>query len=175
MSDTITVTGLVATTPKNLVTATGLAVTTFRLASNQRRYDKAQQKWVDIDTNWFTVTSFRQLAANVVVSLQKGQRIVVTGRLRVRDWSTDDKKGTSVEIDAEALGHDLTWGTAAFTRSAAAAVADTEAAPAEAEPGSAGSAPGSAAAPGAEEGEESGRDLLADQREADPVGVAAPF
>jgi single-strand DNA-binding protein len=133
MPDLITVTGLVATTPKNVVTGTGLAVTTFRLASNQRRYDKTQQKWVDVDTNWFTVTSFRQLAANVVVSLQKGQRIVVTGRLRVRDWSSDDKKGTSVEIDAEAIGHDLTWGTAAFTRSAAAAVADAEAAPAAVE------------------------------------------
>ena len=83
MPDTITVTGLVATTPKNLVTASGLAVTTFRLASNQRKYDKAQQKWVDGETNWFTVTTFRQLATNVVVSLQKGQRIVVTGAAAV--------------------------------------------------------------------------------------------
>jgi len=126
MSDTITVTGLVATAPKLIVTGEGLAITNFRFASAQRRYDRGQSKWVDGETNWYTVTAFRQLATNVAGSLQKGQRIVVTGRLRVREWSHDDKKGTNVEIDAEAIGHDLSWGTAAFTRSAAAAVSDDE-------------------------------------------------
>lgn len=126
MTDTITLTGLVATTPRHLVTGTGLPITTFRLASTQRRYDRGQQKWVDGDTNWFTITSFRQLATNVVGSVQKGQRVVVTGRLRIRDWESDDKKGTNVEVDADALGHDLSWGSSVFTRSAAAAVADAE-------------------------------------------------
>jgi single-strand DNA-binding protein len=128
VSDTITVTGLVATAPKLIVTGEGLAITNFRFASAQRRYDRGQSKWVDGETNWYTVTAFRQLATNVAGSLQKGQRIVVTGRLRVRDWTHDDKKGTNVEIDAEAIGHDLSWGTAAFTRSASAAVADDESA-----------------------------------------------
>lgn len=131
MSDTLTVTGLVATEPKHIVTSAGLAVTTFRLASNQRRFDRAANKWVDGDTNWYTVASFRQLAANVVISVQKGQRVVVSGKLRVRDWETDEKKGRAVEIDADAIGHDLTWGTAAFTRSAVAAVAESEATRAE--------------------------------------------
>lgn len=126
MTDTITLTGLVATTPRHLVTSTGLPITTFRLASTQRRYDRSQQKWVDGDTNWFTVTSFRQLATNVVGSVQKGQRIVVTGRLRIRDWEADEKKGTSVEIDADAIGHDLSWGSSVFTRSAAATLAVAE-------------------------------------------------
>lgn len=128
MSDTLTLTGLVATPPNPITTGDGLSITSFRLASNQRRYDRAQQKWVDGVTNWYTVTTFRQLAVNVAASVQKGQRVVVTGRLKVRDWSTDDKKGTSIELDADALGHDLTWGTAIFTRSATAAVADDDAA-----------------------------------------------
>jgi single-strand DNA-binding protein len=125
MSDTLTLTGLVATTPKHLVTSAGLSITSFRLASNQRRYDRAKQEWVDVDTNWYTITAFRQLANNVVHSLHKGQRIVVTGRVRIRDWSNEDKNtsGTTIEVDAEAIGHDLTWGTSVFTRSAAAAVA----------------------------------------------------
>lgn len=126
MTDTITLTGLVATTPKYLKTAEGLSITSFRLASTQRRYDRNEQKWVDGETNWFTVATFRQLATNVVSSVQKGQRVVVTGRLRVRDWSTDDKKGTNVEVDADALGHDLSWGTAQFTRSAATVVAEAD-------------------------------------------------
>jgi single-strand DNA-binding protein len=126
MSDNLTLTGLVATPPNHIVTGEGLSITNFRLASNQRRYDRKTEKWVDGDTNWYTVTAFRQLANNVVHSVHKGQRIVVTGRLRVREWSTDEKKGTSIELDAEAIGHDLSWGTAVFTRSATAAVAEAE-------------------------------------------------
>lgn len=49
MSDTITLTGLVATTPKHLMTGEGLSITSFRLASTQRRYDRNEQKWVDGD------------------------------------------------------------------------------------------------------------------------------
>ena len=49
MPDQITLTGLVATPPKHIVTSEGLQITSFRLASTQRRYDKAQQSWVDAD------------------------------------------------------------------------------------------------------------------------------
>lgn len=123
MPDTITVTGLVATTPRHVVTSEGLPITSFRLCSTLRRYDRTENKWVDADTNWYTVTTFRQLATNVVGSVAKGQRVVVTGRLRVREWATEDKHGTNVEIDADALGHDLSWGTAVFSRTVAASVA----------------------------------------------------
>lgn len=128
MTDTITLTGLVATIPKHLVTGEGLSITHFRLASTQRRFDRTEQKWVDGDTNWYTISAFRQLATNVVSSVQKGQRVVVTGRLRIRDWTTEEKKGTSIGVDADAIGHDLSWGTAQFTRSASAAVAEADAA-----------------------------------------------
>lgn len=123
MTDTLTLTGLVATTPRHLVTSEGLPITSFRLASTQRRYDRGAAKWIDGETNWYTVTCFRQLAINVVGSIAKGQRIVVVGRLRVRDWESGDRAGTTVEIDADALGHDLAWGSAVFTRSVAAMVA----------------------------------------------------
>ena len=118
MSDTITITGLIATTPRHVVTSEGLPITSFRLASSQRRFDKAAEKWVDASTNWYTVTSFRQLAVNAVPSLGKGDRIVVSGRVRVRDWQTDERTGTTVEIEAETIGHDLFWGTAQYTRTA---------------------------------------------------------
>ncbi len=124
MTDTITLTGLVATTPRHLVTSEGLPITSFRLASTQRRYDRGAQKWIDGETNWFTITCFRQLAINAVGSIVKGQRIVVAGKLRVRDWESGDRAGTTVEVDAEALGHDLMWGTSVFTRSVASTVAN---------------------------------------------------
>ena len=49
MTDTLTLTGLVATTPRHLVTSEGLPITSFRLASTQRRYDRGAAKWIDGD------------------------------------------------------------------------------------------------------------------------------
>ena len=116
MTESITVAGLVATTPRHLITQDGLPITSFRLAASSRRYDRQQSKWVDGDTNWYTVTAFRQLAINSSTSINKGERILVTGKLHVRDWDNGERAGTSVEIEADHLGHDLMWGSAAFTR-----------------------------------------------------------
>jgi single-strand DNA-binding protein len=38
------------------------------------------------------------------------------GRLRVRDWDNGERAGTSVEIEAETVGHDLLWGSSTFVR-----------------------------------------------------------
>jgi len=127
MADLITITGLVATTPRHLMTSEALPITSFRLASTQRRFDKALSKWIDGDTNWFTITTFRQLALNANSSIKKGDRIVVNGRLRIRDWESGERVGTTVEIEAEAIGHDLSWGTSAFSRSMSAAARQSEA------------------------------------------------
>jgi single-strand DNA-binding protein len=116
MSDTITLRGLVATTPRHITTESALEVTSFRLASTTRKLDTETGVWVDSDVNWFTVSSFRQLASNVAQSISKGERIVVSGRLKVRDWDNGERSGTSVEIEASAIGHDLTFGTSSFER-----------------------------------------------------------
>ena len=137
MSDHLTITGLVATPPRHIVTSEGLPITSFRLASTQRRFDRSQDKWIDGETNWYTITAFRQLAIHAASSIEKGQRVVLSGRLRIRDWENGERTGTTVDIEADALGHDLAWGTSAFTRSiatssskdAAATEADAEAAP----------------------------------------------
>ena len=183
MTDTISLTGLVATTPKHVVTSTGLTITTFRFASTQRKFDRTEKKWVDGETNWFTVATFRQLATNVVASIEKGQRVIVTGRLRVRDWATDDKHGTNVEIDADAVGHDLSWGTTTFTRSAATAVAQADAAAEGGETGTAAEGDGDVAAPDVDDagadrdaGDEGdgAEDDRAEHDKAEVAGDAAP-
>ena len=109
MIDSITLTGIVATDPRHIVTTEGLAITTFRLASGQRKLDRATNTWVDADTNWYTVSTFRLLARNVARSVQKGQHVMLTGKLRQREWKSGDRSGTSVEVAAESLGHDLNW------------------------------------------------------------------
>jgi single-strand DNA-binding protein len=117
MSDTITVTGLVATVPRHLVTSEGLAICSFRLASTQRRFDRSKDRWIDAETNWYTISTFRQLATNAAGSISKGERVIATGRLRIREWENGEKSGTTIEIEADAIGHDLSWGTATFSRS----------------------------------------------------------
>ncbi len=131
MSDVLTLTGLVATTPRHLVTSEGLPITSFRLASTQRRFDRSQERWIDGETNWYTVTAFRQLAINVSTSIEKGQRVVVTGRLKIRDWENGERTGTTIEIEADAIGHDLSWGSTVYTRSVSTSAAASEAAPSD--------------------------------------------
>ena len=127
MTELVTISGLVATTPRHLITQDGLPITSFRLASSQRRFDREQNKWIDGETNWFTITGFRQLAINLSPSVQKGERIIVTGRLKIRDWDNGERAGTSVEVEAEHVGHDLFWGTSVFTRTVLVAESQPEA------------------------------------------------
>lgn len=112
----ITTTGLVATTPRHLVTADGLEITSFRLASSVRKFDRTSNRWIDAETNWYTITAFRTLAVNVATSVSKGDRVILSGRVRVRDWDNGERTGTSVEIEAETIGHDLTYGNSTFIR-----------------------------------------------------------
>jgi single-strand DNA-binding protein len=120
MTDSISTTGLEATVPRHVVTSEGLPITNFRLAATQRKFNRSTQTWEYGETNWFTVTAFRQLAMNFAGSIAKGDRVLVSGRLRIRDWENGERAGTIVEIDASSVGHDLNWGTASFTRSAKA-------------------------------------------------------
>jgi single-strand DNA-binding protein len=172
LSDTITLTGIVGSEPRAITTAEGLAITSFRLASTQRRFDKGQEKWVDGETNWYTISTFRQLATNSAVSVKKGERVLVTGRLRIREWESGGKTGTNIEIEADAVGHDLSWGTASFSRGSGSTPIDTGAA---AEAGSFPSESDLAATSGADSAgaDLGGRDLAgADQAGAD---LAVPF
>jgi single-strand DNA-binding protein len=98
MSELVTVAGLVATTPRHLVTQDGLPITSFRLAASHRKFDRALNKWIDGETNWFTITAFRQLAINTAGSVSKGERILVTGKLRVRDWDNGEVIRHSPEL-----------------------------------------------------------------------------
>jgi single-strand DNA-binding protein len=116
MTERITISGLVATTPVLKSTDGGHQFCTFRLAANSRYFDRDQGAWVTSNTNWFTVNTFRQFALNVAESLNKGNRILVSGKLKVRNWDNGERSGTSVEIEADSLGIDLVFGTASFSR-----------------------------------------------------------
>ena len=116
MSDVVTVTGLVATEPRYIQTQEGLAITSFRLASMNRRFDRTTNEWRDDGTNWYSVSAFRGLATNTHQSVAKGHRVIVSGRLKVREWDTGEKSGVSVDIEADSIGHDLLFGQTTYER-----------------------------------------------------------
>lgn len=116
MSEQISVSGIIATDPRPHTTKEGLSIVSFRLASNSRYFDRAKNEWVSSLTNWFTVVAFRQLADNCAHSLAKGDRVLVNGKLKIRDWDNGERSGTSVEIDADAIGLDLNFGTGTLDR-----------------------------------------------------------
>jgi single-strand DNA-binding protein len=116
---TMTVTGWVATEPRHVVGPTGTRLTSFRLASTSRYFDRDKGVWTDGNTEWFTVRTFRSAAITVMNSIEKGQPVVVQGRLRTHQWDADSGPRTDLVIDAVSVGHDLTKGVATFTRATA--------------------------------------------------------
>ncbi len=117
MNDIITtVVGNAVTDVSLRTTSSGASVASFRLASYSRRFDKTSKSWFEQEPSYLSITAWSQLAENVALSVHKGQPIVVTGKLKVRQWQDGDKSGTAVEIDAQAIGHDLNRGTSDFTK-----------------------------------------------------------
>jgi single-strand DNA-binding protein len=117
MNDIITtVVGNAVTDVSLRTTSSGASVASFRIASNSRRFDKTTKSWVEQEPSYLSITAWSQLAENVALSIHKGQPIVVTGKLKVRQWQDGEKSGTAVEIDAQSIGHDLNRGTSDFTK-----------------------------------------------------------
>lgn len=123
MTTIVSVVGTIGTPPKLTKAPSQAPFCTFRLASTPRRYDREAGAWVDGETSWYSVAAFRGLAEHAQASFSLGDRVIVSGRLRVRPWKTEDRSGTNVEIEADALGHDLRWGTTRFQAAAPSAAA----------------------------------------------------
>ncbi|MFG6401612.1 MULTISPECIES: single-stranded DNA-binding protein [unclassified Microbacterium] len=129
MTDLITITGNLAYEPEQKTIAPGVTVTNFRVGSTHRRFDKSTERWVDDYTSWYAVTARRTLGEHAFASLHKGDRVIVTGRLRVREWDNGTKRGLAVDIEADAVGHDLLWGTTSFRKAGQPAAPEEQSSP----------------------------------------------
>ncbi|GAA2570761.1 hypothetical protein GCM10010435_51200 [Winogradskya consettensis] len=94
-----------------------LLVTTFRVASTARWQDRETGQWRDGNQLRVRVSCWRRLAEGVASSVTVGDPVVVSGRLYTRDWTdTAGNLRTSYEMEAYAVGHDLSRGRAKFFR-----------------------------------------------------------
>jgi single-strand DNA-binding protein len=115
---TVTLAGYVATEPYYRTTNNkGTPLASMRVAWTSRFIDKETGEWRDGNTSFIDVNCWRKLANNVAQSLRKGQPVVLTGRLQVREYEDrDGKRRTRVNIEADSIGHDLFRGVAHFSR-----------------------------------------------------------
>ncbi len=82
-------------------------VLNFRVACNERRFDKASESWMDGESLYLSVSCWRRLAENAA-SLVKGDPVIVRGKLRTREWTTEQGERRSVvELEANSIGPDL--------------------------------------------------------------------
>jgi single-strand DNA-binding protein len=112
----VTIRGRLCADPTVFTTKAGAPMSKFRVAQSSRRQVQPGQ-WEDTEPSFYDVLAYRSLAANVGVSLKKGHPVTVHGRQRVVQWRRDDGQVfVNVEIEADAVGHDLTYGTTAFAK-----------------------------------------------------------
>ena len=117
----ITVHGNVVSEPVERQGRNGSIFTTFRIATTPYRRT-GDGRFVDGDTSFYSVIAFNALAANAASALRKGHPVIVEGNLAIKQYvGNDGQLRTSPEIDADHVGHDLSWGRASFERVSRAA------------------------------------------------------
>ena len=111
-----TLVGNVTRDPELRYTPSGAAKVSFGLAVNRRWQNRQTQEWEEA-VSFFNVVCWREQAENAAESLQKGTRVVVTGRLDQRSWETDNgDKRSIVELVADDIGVSIRWATASVTK-----------------------------------------------------------
>ncbi len=114
--NSVTLVGNLTRDPELRYTPSGAATCQFGIAVNRRWQNKTNSEWEEA-TSFFNVVAWRELAENVGESLQKGSRVLVTGRLEQRSWDTPEgEKRSVIEVIADEVGPSLRWATAQVVR-----------------------------------------------------------
>jgi single-strand DNA-binding protein len=114
---TLTIIGNLTNDPELRFTPSGAAVANFTVASTPRSFDRQSNEWRDGETLFMRCSVWRDAAENVAESLQRGARVVVTGRLKSRSYETKEgEKRTVVELEVDEVGPSLRYATAKVSK-----------------------------------------------------------
>src|SRR3954466_12279074 len=109
----ITTVGNLTGDPELRFTPQGVAMVKFTVASTPRVFDRVKNEYRDGDPLFLTCTGWRDMAEHIAESLAKGTRVVVTGRLRLSRWETDEgEKRSAYGLDVDEVGPSLRFATA---------------------------------------------------------------
>src|SRR4030095_399147 len=112
-----TIVGNLVEDPELRFTNNGIAVANLRVAVTQRIQQDGE--WRDGDTSFLKVNVWRGQAEHLADSLSKGDRVMVTGRLRQRSWDPPEgDKRWATESEADEVGASLKFVTAKVDRAA---------------------------------------------------------
>lgn len=107
----VTFAGNLTDDPELSYTPSGVAVANFRVAVTPRIKDG--ESWKDGETAFYRCAAWRDYAENATESLSKGDRVVVVGTLKTREWETaEGQKRLSLEVNVDELGPTLQWAVA---------------------------------------------------------------
>ena len=113
----ITVIGNITGDPELRFTPSGAAVANFTVASTPRAFDRQSNEWKDQETLFMRCSVWRDAAENVAESLQRGTRVIVSGRLKSRSYETKEgEKRTVVELEVDEVGPSLKYASAKVTK-----------------------------------------------------------
>jgi single-strand DNA-binding protein len=113
----ITIIGNVTGDPELRFTPSGAAVANFTVASTPRAFDRQSNEWKDGETLFMRCSVWRDAAENVAESIQRGTRVIVSGRLKSRSYETKEgEKRTVVEMDVDEIGPSLRYASAKVTK-----------------------------------------------------------
>ena len=113
----ITVIGNITGDPELRFTPSGAAVANFTVASTPRQFDRQSNEWKDGETLFMRCSVWRDAAENVAESLQRGTRVIVTGRLKSRSYETKEgEKRTVIEMEVDEVGPSLRYASAKVTK-----------------------------------------------------------
>lgn len=115
---TVTVVGTVCSEVRYSQSADGSPTARFQIRNTPRRYDKRTGTWTDGDPNYFSAVCWRTLADHVASSMGVGDPVVAAGRLRISRWRRGEENVVTAELDIQAIGHDLRWGTTVYRQAA---------------------------------------------------------
>jgi single-strand DNA-binding protein len=116
MATTITVIGNLVKDPEKKDLGSGKVLAKLRLASTERFQD-SDGTWKDGDTAFYDVVCWRTLAENVSSNLSKGNKVIVHGKLKYREFDRKDgTRGNAFEIDATDVGQSLSIKSGTFNK-----------------------------------------------------------
>jgi single-strand DNA-binding protein len=108
----VTLVGNITDDPELRFTPSGAQVANFTVAVN-RRIRNQDGSWDDRLDGFFRCSCWREMAENVAESLNKGTRVMVTGRLQQRSWEdSEGNRRSTVEVQVDEVGPSLRWAKA---------------------------------------------------------------
>jgi single-strand DNA-binding protein len=106
---TICMAGTLTADPELRFTPAGLAVCNFTVACNPRTLNRQTGQWEDGEATFLRCTVWRTVAENVGNSLRRGQRVIVSGSLKQRNYEHEGQKRTTFDVDVDEIGASLKW------------------------------------------------------------------